>query len=63
MCKSCLTNKDVIGLIDYYKTNGIITMKKHVKVNHYTLFNIYAKDVYNHLNVHLNENQQLTSHT
>lgn len=34
------------GLIEYHKTNGITSMKKHVEVEHKVLFNIYVECVH-----------------
>jgi len=41
------------GLISYYKTNGIITLKKHVDVKHYLLAKKIDKEINNLVNSEL----------
>jgi hypothetical protein len=33
------------GLISYYKTNGITSLKKHVDVNHFLIYKKIEKEV------------------
>jgi hypothetical protein len=35
------------GLVSYYKTNGIISFKKHVAVDHYFIAQMFEKKVNN----------------
>jgi hypothetical protein len=35
------------GLISYYKTNGITTIKKYVDVDHFFIYNFFEEEVNN----------------
>jgi len=50
--------KERRGLITYYKTYGITTLKKHVDANHYVIAKKFQKEINNEITKKLKNNLQ-----